>query len=157
MKCYYTEWIIEMGKDLLSNLVSARAARSQKAFHTLIKRSEEESINRAGSWMKSSTCPRYSLSSQIDSTDFKLTSNLELKTQILELNVDVYAYYWQQDSANNRELRLWNIMEQDYKNSVICLTSLVYLEKNNVCSYVTMLLKGKTVFHKKLVCLRWVS
>lgn len=32
MKCYYTEWIIEMGKDLLSNLVSARACMVPKSI-----------------------------------------------------------------------------------------------------------------------------
>lgn len=56
--------------------------------------------------MKRSTCPRCSRSSQIESKDFKLTSNFELKTQILQLNVDIYAYYWQQDSAYTMELRL---------------------------------------------------
>lgn len=37
MKCYYTEWIIEMGKDLLSNLVTARACMAPKSISYLNK------------------------------------------------------------------------------------------------------------------------
>lgn len=32
MKCYYTGWITEIGEDLLSNRVSARASMGPKSF-----------------------------------------------------------------------------------------------------------------------------
>lgn len=61
-------------------------ARSQKAFHTLIKRSEEESINRK----LNEELHLSSTSSQIDSMDFKLTSNSDLENHIILSLILIY-------------------------------------------------------------------
>lgn len=77
---YYTEWIIEMGKDLLSNLVTAWVCTVPKSISYSNEDQWEGKHTRAGSRMESSTWPQHSMSSQIDSMDFKLTSDSELDT-----------------------------------------------------------------------------
>lgn len=80
MKCYYTEWIIEMGEDSLGNLVTAETCTVSKSISYPNK---EERGGKHKQCRKLNeelhTPPSVFCLSQIESMDFKLTSKSRLE------------------------------------------------------------------------------
>lgn len=97
MKCYYTEWIIEMGKDSLSNLVTARACTVPKSI-SYSNKEEWGGKHKQGRKLNEELHMPSTLTVTVFSDWLNgLQIDLQLRAGYLnypELNVDIYVYLW---------------------------------------------------------------